>query len=189
MSDDFNGDCFQYVANAELKQRHCEPALRENIELEQSVYWSCEYGEQTCKQPFQFHYELYTDELIRFWNSYDHELDKYAWLSERVALHSLGERRTPIRGRFNNISRDIRMANQPSYYIEAITLDALTLKPVAEIKLANSWLHLFIPLGDSLLPLTRNARKKVTKYGKPLPQSVHNRIIDIINEAVTEYKK
>src|SRR3989304_1667714 len=66
----------------------------------------CVYGHQNCPIP-EHHYELYIEWLIDGWKAEDREQATIDCLAERKALHSLGERRYPITGRFNNISMDI----------------------------------------------------------------------------------
>jgi hypothetical protein len=142
----------------------------------------CVFGHPNCTIP-SHHYSLYIECLIDDWKAQDID----AWKAERIALHSLGERRTPIAGRFNNISRDIFYDSQPLYYVEALGMDGLKLKPFAKIKLSSSYMRLYIDLDDSLRGTSKNKRRKALRYGKQLPMSITNKIADLASKAVKDY--
>ena len=55
------------------------------------------------------------------------------------------------------------------------------------MKLAGSYQHLYIELGDSLRSVSKNRRRKAIRYNKPLPHSVNERVTQLINEAVNHY--
>ena len=142
----------------------------------------CILGHRACLIP-EHHYEVYIETLIDDWK----EQDKLDWLAERKAMHSLGERRYPIIGRFNNISMDIFHDKQPLYYLEALGIDGLKLQPFARVKLASSYMRLYVSLGDSLRGVSKNKRRKAIRYGKQLPKSIQERIAERVGLAVRHY--
>jgi len=144
----------------------------------------CVAGHKNCPIA-SHHYEVYIEYLIDDWKAED-RLD---WIAERKAMHSLGERRLPIRGRFNNISQDIYHERQPLFYLEGIGIDGLRLQPFAKVKIASSYFHLYIDLGDSLKATSKNKRRKAIRYGKELPKSIQERIAEKISLAVRDYLK
>ena len=146
----------------------------------------CIYGHINCSIP-EHHFELYIETLIDGWKAEDREQARLDWLAERKAMHSLGERRYPIAGRFNNISMDIFHEKQPLFYLEALGIDGLKLQPFARVKLASSWLRLYVDLGNSLRGTSKNKRRKAIRYGKPLPQEVEARITRLVSLAVRDY--
>ncbi len=148
----------------------------------------CVYGHKNCAIP-SHHYELFIDDLIKDWRAEDREAARLDWKAELKAMHSLGETKTPIRGRFNNISRDIFASQQPLFYLESIGMDGLRLKPFAKVKLSSSYLRLYVDLGDSLREVSKNKRRKALRYGKPLPKSVDETIAQKISLAVRDYLK
>lgn len=168
-------------------------------------YWRCAYGDYPCynaKRLFDestltsgvkgdCFYPLYTKQLIREWSNADRAQSLAEWRAEAKALHSLGETRTPIRGQFNNISRDIYSSAQPLFFVETLGMNGLTLKPFAKVKLASSYLRLHIDLGDCLhkVNVSKNAKRKAIRYGKPLPKSVEERIAEKVSLAVRDYLK
>ena len=115
--------------------------------------------------------------------------DRYLWKLEREAIHSLGERRHPIEGRYNNISMDIFHDKQPLYYLECLGVSGLTLKPFARVKLGSSYMRLYVDIGDTLKGVSKNKRHKMLRYGKQAPTSTENDISHKIWLAVRDYLK
>ncbi len=142
----------------------------------------CVLGHSDCVIP-SHHYEFFIERLIGDWK----EQDRYDWLQERKAMHSLGERRYR-EGRFGSIGLDIYHDKQPLYYREAIGMNGLTLTPFAKVRIGSSYMRLYVDLGDSLRGTSKNARRKALRYGKQLPQSIENRIADRVWQAVRDYR-
>jgi hypothetical protein len=146
----------------------------------------CVYGHKACDIP-EHHYELYIERLIGNWQADDRAQASIDWEAERKAIHSLGERRYPITGRFNNISMDIFHDQQPLYYFEGLGISGLTLQPFARVRLANSYFRLYIDLGDSLRGTSKNKRRKAIRYGKALPEEAKGIIARLVWLAVRDY--
>ena len=102
-------------------------------------------------------------------------------------MHSLNEKRLPLRGRFNNISSEIWHSQQPIYYLESMGMNGLTLKPFAKVKLSSSYQHLYVDLGESLRGISKNRKRKAVRYNKPLPQQTSDVVSQLIFEAVNHY--
>ena len=141
----------------------------------------CVFGEPDCTIP-EHHYAIYIERLIGDWKADTRSEIAQAWRRERRAIHDLGEMREPIRGQFNNISRDIWGNNQPLFYIENIGVSGVTLKPFARVKLPSSYLRLYVDLSDTLQQVSKNKKRKAIRYGKP-----DNSIIQRVKEAVLHY--
>jgi len=142
----------------------------------------CIFGHQNCLIPAH-HYAIAIEHIIEDWK----EEDRENWKLERKAIHSLGERRYPIRGQFNTISKDIFYDTQPLYYLEALGISGLTLQPFAKVKIASTYFYLYIDLGDSLRSTSKNKRRKAIRYGKPLPKAVEASVTKLITLAVKDY--
>ena len=125
----------------------------------------CVFGHRPCPYP-EHHYQLFIEGLIADWVREDRAEKQAQWQAERKALHSLGERRYPLRGRFSNISKDIFYGKQPQFYLEGIGISGLTLKPFAKVKIASSYTRLYIDLADSLKDMSKNARRKALRHGR-----------------------
>jgi len=154
-----------------------------------SSRFHCSYGDYPCSKKYECHYELYTDRLIKEWVQEDRQVSQAEWEAERKQLHSLGERRTPLRGMFSNISRDIFYPRQPEYYLEGLGISGLTFTPFAKVRIANSFMRLFVELGNALKPMSKNKRRKAIRYGKPLPKEISSQVSELCNKAVREYRK
>ncbi|MDO8716734.1 MAG: hypothetical protein Q7J73_08020 [Dehalococcoidales bacterium] len=142
----------------------------------------CVFGHSDCLNP-SHHYEVYIERLIDDWK----EIDRYDWLLERKAMHSLGERRYPITGRFNNISMDIFHDKQPIYYRESLGMNGLTLTPFAKVRIGSSYMRLYVDLGNILRGVSKNKRRKAIRYAKQLPKSIEQQIAEQVWLAVRDY--
>ncbi len=146
----------------------------------------CVLGHKNCPFPAH-HYEIYIESLIDDWKAEDRQQARLEWEAESKAMHSLGERRLPIEGRFNNISMDIFHDKQPLFYLEGLGMDGLILQPFARVKIASSYMRLYVSLGDSLRGISKNKRRKAIRYGKQLPKSIKERIAEKVSLAVRDY--
>ena len=142
----------------------------------------CIYGHTNCPIPAHY-YEIAIEHIIENWK----EDDRENWKLEQKAIHSLGERRYPIRGRFSNIAKDIFFDKQPLFYLEALGIDGLKLQPFAKVRIASSYFRLYIDLGDSLRSTSKHRRRKAIRYGKALPLEVEARVKELITLAVKDY--
>ena len=138
----------------------------------------CVFGHKPCPCP-EHHYELFIEHLIKDWVSDDRAQGQADWQAQRQLLHSLGERREPLRGRFSAISKDIFYSEQPQFYLLGLGISGLTFTPFAKVRLASNFVHLFVDLGDTLKAVSKNQRRKAIRYGK-----VTSRINSQIEQAV-----
>lgn len=146
----------------------------------------CVFGHQNCGIP-EHYYEVYIEGLIADWKADDRQQDTAEWREERKRLHSLAERRYPLRGQFSTIAKDIFFARQPLFYLLGLGVSGLTFKPFARVRLASSYVHLFVDLGDTLKGVSKSRRRKAIRYGKPLPQDIQREIEQACKLAVTHY--
>ena len=146
----------------------------------------CVYGHKPCLIP-EHHYEIYIEGIISDWVADDKAQIQAEWQAEQRQLHHLGERRFPLEGRFNAISQEIFFGNQPQYYFEGLAISGLTLRPFAKIRLASSYFHLHINLGDTLRKLSKSKRRKAIRYGKALPEETQREVDKLCNLAVRHY--
>ena len=146
----------------------------------------CVFGHKKCLIP-EHHYHLYIEFLIEDWKQLDRALSQAEWEAERKVLHSLGERTYPIRGQFSAVSREIFADNQPLYYLEGQSVSGLTLTPFVKVRMASSYMRLFVDLGEALRQVGKNQRRKAIRYGKPLPQEIQVIIRRKVLEAVRDY--
>lgn len=146
----------------------------------------CIYGHKDCLIP-EHYYEIFIEGLISDWKVSDREQDTAEWKAEQRRLHSLAERQYPLRGTFSAISKEIFFASQPQYYTIGLGINALTFKPFALIRLASSFVCLFVEIGDSLKGLSKSQRRKAIRYGKPLPLEHQKEITTLCRYAVRHY--
>ena len=164
-----------------------KPILPCHVHHSVKLKWRCSYGNYPCYKPYECHYELVASRLIREWSIEERRQANAEWQREREQIHSLNEPREPVRGRFNGISRDILLSRQPAYYLEGLGISGLTFKPFAKVRVSSSYMHLYIDIGDSLKPMSKNKRRKAIRHGKPLPARVQDRIDLMVNKAVRRY--
>lgn len=145
----------------------------------------CVYGHKDCLES-KHHYELFIDSLIANWQADDREQASLDWQVESKALHSLNEPKYTM-GRFGSISRIIFYDQQPLFYIEALGISGVKLQPFAKVKMASSFIRLYVDLGDSLKGISKNKRRKAIRHGKPLPATTEARVRELVWLAVRDY--
>ena len=146
----------------------------------------CVFGHKPCSNPAH-HYLNFIEDLIADWKADDRAQDSAEWQAERLRLHSLGERRYPLRGQFNNISRDIFFDHQPLFYLDGLGVSGITLSPFAKVRVSSSYVNLYVDLGHSLKGVSKNRRRKAIRYGKPLPPEYRKKVEQVCREAVRHY--
>jgi len=132
-------------------------------------------------------YDLKCEEIIETWKAEDRAQRGAERKAEQRLIHSLGERRYPLRGQFSNIAQDIFFAEQPQHYLEGLGISGLTFKPFAKVRIASSYMRLFVELGDSLKGVSKAKKRKAIRYGKALPVEVQKRIELACSLAVSHY--
>ena len=146
----------------------------------------CVFGHPHCLIP-EHYYEVYIEGLIADWQTDDRQQDTAEWQEERKRLHSLAERHYPLRGQFSSISKDIYFANQPLFYLLGYGISGLTFKPFARVRLASSFVNLYVDLGNTLQSVSKNKRRKAIRYGKTLPIEKQQEVELVCRLAVKHY--
>ena len=146
----------------------------------------CVFGHKPCPIP-EHHYEVFIEHLIADWKADDREQRQAEWQAEQRQLHSLGERRYPLHGQFSAIGKDIFYARQHQYYLLGLAINGLTFRPFAKVRLASSFVHLYIDLGDTLKGVSKTKRRKAIRYGKALPDEIQRQINELCSLAVRHY--
>ena len=132
-------------------------------------------------------YDAKSESQIEVWKAQDRQQRQAERRIERRRLHSLGERRFPLRGQFSTIAQDIFFASQPSHYLEGLGISGLTFQPFAKVRVSSSYMRLYVNLGDTLKGLSKTKRRKALRYGKALPPEVQKRIELLCSLAVRHY--
>lgn len=184
-----------------FKPSEGKPHLHCKIYHATIIRWQCGYGDYPCYKALPIIGELgnllwqgesqveqVQNRKIREWANDARSQASIEWKAEQRAIHSLGERSFPLRGRYNNISQDIFHDHQEPFYLEGIGIDALRHIPVAKVRIASTYISLWVDIGDNLKPISKNARHKAIRYGKPLPKTVTEGIHTKISQAVRDYK-
>ena len=156
------------------------------VELFLSSRGFCVYGHKNCLVE-RHHYSIYSELLISDWQANDRQELNALWLVERKRLHSTGERTRPARGQFSAISRDIYAEAQPLYYLDGQSISGLTFTPFVRVRIASSYIRLYVDLGDILRQVSKSKRRKAIRYGKPLPMSLKKQISQKVLLAVKNY--
>lgn len=133
------------------------------------------FGERPCPYPEWHHYEPYTERLITEWKADDRAQAVAVRKAEERALHGLAER-GPIRGQFSAIGRDVYFGQQPQYYIVGLGISGLTFRPFAKVRLASSYVHLFVDIGEALKGESKSRRRKAIRYGRGVPEAVRQEV-------------
>ncbi len=134
----------------------------------------CVFGHKPCPYP-EHHYQLFIDGLVKDWALDDRAQERAQWERERYLLHYLSEKGS-LRGRFSAIGREVFYSQQPDFYLSGLGVSGLTFKPFAKVRLASSYIHLYVDLGDRLKEISKSRRRKAIRYGKALPKEVQERV-------------
>ena len=131
-------------------------------------------------------YELKEREVIADWIKEDRQARVYLNRVMSRSLHLLPEVGS-VRGSFNAISRDIYHDGQPQYFVEALGISGVTLRPFAKIRIASSYTRLHVDISQPLKTLSKNRKRKFIRYSKPLPVAVEVDIQELCNLAIAKY--
>lgn len=156
------------------------------VALFQSSGGFCVFGHKNCNIPHH-HYGIFIDDIIYEWKQSDREQRQAEWLAERKVIHSLGEKRNPLRGQFSAISQEIWGDKKPLYYIENLGMSGLILKPFAKVRIPSSYTHLYVDLGNMLKKVGKVRRRKAIRYHKPLPVTIDTEIAKAVQKAIKHY--
>jgi hypothetical protein len=132
-------------------------------------------------------YDAKAESQIAVWKAEDRQQRQAERRIERKQLHTLGERRLPLRGQFSTIAQDIFFGSQPSHYLEGLGISGLTFQPFAKVRVSSSYIRLYVDLGDTLKGLSKTKRRKAIRYGKALPVSIQRQIDLLCSLAVRHY--
>ena len=148
----------------------------------------CVFGEHPCSNPQLHHYEPFTEAVIADWKADDRAQRAQEAKAEQRALHGLGECGA-VHGRFNSVGRDVFFGQQAQYYLEGLGISGLTFKPFAKVRIASSYVNLFVDIGEALKGLSKSKRRKAIRYGKALSITVQEVVDEACNKAVKHYLK
>lgn len=145
----------------------------------------CIFGERPCISPEAHHYEPFIEGLIRDWVLDDRAEADALWRLERARMHRVPDRKFR-QGRFDTVQRAEFLAQQPSYYLVAVGVDALTFRPVAKVRIPSTYINLFVDIGPALKGMGKNARRKAIRYRGLTPEATE-KAGRLIEKAVADW--
>jgi hypothetical protein len=138
--------------------------------------------------------------LIKDWSELDRSLKAAEAESEQRRMHEGVPKTERFLGRFSDVSREIYHDEQPSFYIKALSVipgagPGGRALPVAIVELSSStdydptsrkWAPktLRIDISEAVKTISKNARNKALRYGKPLPGPDQLEVEKIVAKAV-----
>jgi len=132
---------------------------------------------------------LYTkviDEIAEDWRKDDLDARAYQKRLDDIAMHKLPERGR-LRGHFNAISRTIFADNQPMFEVIGLGVSGLTYQAFVKVRVASSVIALHVDITEAVKVLSRNKRKKVLRYGQPLPATIMEIVSAEASKAIADY--
>ena len=130
-------------------------------------------------------YDLKSEETVRYWVSDDAAQRMAEWKAERERLHR--DQRMFRQGEFDSLRRQLYKENQPPYTIVALTVDSLTFRPVALVRISSTIVSLFVNLEEPMGAVSKSARRKARRYGKALPEEAVKKAERTIAAAVQDW--
>lgn len=138
------------------------------VKLFQDSGGFCVHGHHPCPNP-EHHYEYFIDGLIRDWVSDDRADREALWQRELQLMHQQPDRKGWKR-RFDPVSREAFLAQQPPYYLEAVGVSGLTFTRVAKVRIPSTYMRLFVDVAKAKAQ-SKNQRRKARRYGLPVTES------------------
>ena len=158
----------------------------------------CLQGHRTCPDPTHYVlvdaqgrtqllrlYDVKSEGAVRYWLSDDAAQRMAEWRAERERLHH--DQRRFRQGEFDSLRRQIYKESQPPYRLVALTVDSLTFRPVALVKVSSTIVSLFVNLKEPMGAMSKSARRKARRYGKPLPEEAARKAEKAIAAAVQDW--
>ena len=131
-------------------------------------------------------YDKLSREVVADWVKDDQSKRAYERKLAQRELHFLPSRGR-LRGMFGAISREIYHDNQPLWYFENIGFSVVKSSPFAVVRIASSFTRLHIDIGAELRKVSKNRKRKFTRYGKALPIPVQLAVEKTVNKAIKSY--
>ncbi len=133
-------------------------------------------------------YDVKETEILRYWRELDRIQRQADYEAEYQARHKTNDRTLPLHGKFSGVSQDIWHDTQPEFQIEAIGYSAIKKQPFVKVRLSGSFIRLHVDLGNTLRLLSKSRRRKVIRYGKPIPENIRERVESLAWLAVKNYR-
>ncbi len=130
-------------------------------------------------------YDVKSEGAVRYWVSDDAAQRMAEWKAEQERLHS--DQRHFRQGEFDSLRRQIYHETQPPYRLVALTVDSLTFKPVALVRISSTIVNLFVNLEEPMGAISKSARRKARRYGKALPEEAARKADKAIATAVQDW--
>jgi len=130
-------------------------------------------------------YDVKSEEAIRYWVSDDAAQRMAQWRVERERIHR--DQRVFRQGEFDSLRRQIYRENQPPYTIVALTVDSLTFRPVALVRISSTSMCLFVDVGDVIQRGYRKPRRKAIRHGHILPRGTEEAVAALVQGAVDDW--
>ncbi len=136
---------------------------RHMVALFQRSNGFCVYGHRLC--PFsEHHYVVYVEGLIQEWKADDRAEDAEAWKQEQRRIHWNTEPWGRPGSRFDSVRRDLFLLNRPDFYLEGIGYDPLVGRPVARVRIAGTYVRLFVHLPHGVAKLRMRKRRTLVHH-------------------------
>jgi len=130
-------------------------------------------------------YDVKSEDAVRYWVSDDAAQRMAEWRAEQERLHR--DQRVFRQGEFDSLRRQLYLENQPPYTIVALTVDSLTFRPVALVRVSSTIVSLFVNLEEPMGALSKSARRKARRYGKALPEEAAQKAEQLVAAAVQDW--
>jgi len=135
------------------------------------------------KTPVKVFRKIHLAGLIDGWKAEDKATAQVLWNRELQLMHQQPDRKGWKR-RFDPVSRELFLANRPSYYLEAVGVSGLTFTRVAKVRVPSTNVRLFVDAAKSKQP-SKHQLRKAKRYG--ITPSETERVYDLCNLAVKDF--
>ncbi|HLC29385.1 MAG TPA: hypothetical protein VJM51_01220, partial [Dehalococcoidia bacterium] len=130
-------------------------------------------------------YDVKSEGAVRYWVSDDAAQRMAEWKAEQERIHR--DQRRFRQGEFDSLRRQLYRESQPPYRLVALTVDSLTFRPAALVRVPSTIVSLFVNLEEPMGAMSKSARRKARRYGKALPEDAARKAEKAIAAAVQDW--
>jgi hypothetical protein len=131
-------------------------------------------------------YEALSEEAIRHWVAQDRAESQALWKAEQARMHREHDKRFR-QGAFDSLRRERFLATRPDYYVLGMSVDPLTFRRVAFVRIPSTDIGLFVDIQGAVQGVSKSARRKAARYGKSLPPQTGMKVKEVISTAIADW--
>ena len=146
----------------------------------------CVFGDRMCPYD-EHHFPVFMETVIEEWKAEDRETRSLLLKLEQSTIHDGTYGR--YGGDFDPVARDVYFQERPTYYFLGYGVAAQSKKRIAVIRVPSTYIRLYVEVSDAFqgVRISRNKRRKMSRYKSAPPAEVWQEIDRLCAQAVAVY--